>query len=363
MLVGLLAPSALGNQRHPFTDVNQNAPYNNAVQFLWERGIMVGTSDTQFSPNATLTRAMLATIVYRVAGEPQTAFRSVFSDVPSGRWYSVPVTWANDAGIVQGVGGGRFAPDDRLTREQLAAMMHRYAVSRGDNVSVPANVTAPAGTSGWATNYVRWAIHNGFISTSNPSAHASRAETANFVYRFMNQGTTPPTGNIDTLTRNGATFRDLERQGFSRREIQGAFERELIRLVNNYRATHGLWAFTANDTLGNVARLRAEESLVNHSFTHVSETTGLEHTAHFNQITGLRIEFAGENLSGGQITPQGALDAWLRSPPHRYPIMTGAPGVSWDRLTRIGAGFDFGENQPDWDNHTRFALWFSTADY
>jgi len=127
---------------------------------------------------------MVATILHRMAGEPQTAFRPVFSDVPARQWYSVPVTWANDTGIVQGVGGGRFAPNDQLTREQLAAMMHRYARHMGYDLSVPANVTAPAGTSTWAIEYVRWAVHNNFIPTGNPGTTATRAETANFVFQF-----------------------------------------------------------------------------------------------------------------------------------------------------------------------------------
>jgi len=209
MLFGLLNSTALGNQRHPFTDVQPDAWYNDAVQFVWENGIMVGTSETQFSPNATLTRAMVATILYRMAGEPQTTFRPIFSDVTAGLWYSVPVTWANDTGIVQGIGGGRFAPNDQLTREQLSAMMHRYAVSQGYDVSVPADVTAPVGTSNWAREYVRWAVHNSFISANTPNAAASRAETAHFVYRFENPDAPPADGRIDIRDLLGMTFTEL----------------------------------------------------------------------------------------------------------------------------------------------------------
>jgi len=177
-----LGTAPVGNT--PFADVRFSDWFHDAVVHVYGRDIMRGTSATAFSPNDTLTRAMVATILYRMAGEPPTSFRQAFSDVPAGQWYSVPVTWANDAGIVQGVGGGRFSPNDRLTREQLSAMMHRYAVSRGYDVSVPANVTAPAGTSGWAMEYVRWAVHNNFILTGSPGTHATRAETANFVFRF-----------------------------------------------------------------------------------------------------------------------------------------------------------------------------------
>ena len=177
-----LGTAPVGNT--PFADVRFSDWFHDAVVHVYGRDIMRGTSATAFSPNDTLTRAMVATILYRMAGEPPASFRQAFSDVSAGQWYSVPVTWANDAGIVQGVGGGRFSPNDRLTREQLSAMMHRYAVSRGYDVSVPANVTAPAETSGWAMEYVRWAVHNNFILTGSPGTHATRAETANFVFRF-----------------------------------------------------------------------------------------------------------------------------------------------------------------------------------
>ena len=380
MLVGLLAPSALGNQRHPFTDVS--VQHDAAVQFLWERGIMVGTSSTQFSPNANLTRAMVATILYRVAGEPQQSFNNVFTDVPSGRWYSVPISWAHANNVVQGVTSTRFAPNDNLTREQLAAMTFRYAQSNGWDVSFDSRWQAPPNTSTWAISYVQWAVERGFMPVNNgnvlaPNATATRGETANFIHLFMvrynvdrpvnppqggNQQ--PPTGNIDTLTQNGATLGQLLDAGVSRSEIQGAFNREMIRLVNNIRREHGLWEFTVNPTLGNVAQLRAEESMRHNSGTHTSETTGLDFTNHFTAMTGLPTELAAENLSAGHMTPQGAFNGWLASPGHRNFIFSGhhsagawAPMVS---INQIGVGFDFDQNVTSPWGGTRFTLWLST---
>ena len=177
-----VAPPVPGST--PFTDVRPSDWFYDAVRYVFEQDIMRGTSATAFSPSGTLTRAMVATTIHRMAGEPHTPFRPLFSDVVSGQWYSASVTWANDTEIVQGVGGGRFAPRNELTREHLAAMMHRFARYMGYDLSVPAHVTAPAGTSAWAMEYVRWATHNNFIPASAPSASASRAETANFIYRF-----------------------------------------------------------------------------------------------------------------------------------------------------------------------------------
>ena len=371
MIFGLLATAALGNQSHPFTDLPSNPYGHDSVQFLWERGIMQGTSSTQFSPHSTLTRAMVATILHRVAGEPQTTFSNVFTDVPNGRGYSVPIVWAQENGVVQGVGGGRFAPNDTLTREQLLAMMHRYAVSRGFDVSVPANVQAHENTSGWAREYARWGVHNGFLHhTWSPNANASRIDTAIFIHRFMiHYGLAQPIGDIDTLTRNGATWRELHNQGFSRRDIQDAFDREMIRLVNNLRRSYGLPEFIVNATLGNVARLRAEEDTRYgvHPIPHTSHTTGLAFTDHFNAMTGLNIEFAGENLGAGTMNPQQTLNMWLNSPGHRNFIFVGhhsaGDWVAFTGITQIGVGMDFNMTHPiNPYNHAVWALWLSTDD-
>jgi len=372
MLFGILAPSALGSQRHPFTDVP--AHQNDSVQFLWERGIMVGTSSTQFSPNANLTRAMVATILYRVAGEPQATFSNVFADVHNGRWYSIPISWAHANNVVQGVTSTRFAPNDNLTNEQLAAMAYRYAVRLGLDVSVSSNIQTPANTSDWAVTYVRWAVSRGLFPLDDnwriptPNATATRGNTANFIHWFMShydieENRPPQGGNIDELTRNGATWQQLRAQGFTRVEIQGAFEREMIRLVNNLRAEHGLYAFTANATIGNVARLRAEESWYHNSATHRSEATGLEFTEHFNAITGLNVLFAGENLAGGFDTPQITLNMWMGSPGHAAFILVGQPGCGWAWLdmTRVGVGFAFGDNG-HFDT-SRFMFWLATSDF
>jgi len=167
----------------PFTDVNPNDWFYAAVRHVFEQDIMHGTSATAFSPHSSLNRAMVATILSRL-GNNSATFRPIFHDVSSGQWYSGPITWAHDRGVVTGMPDGSFAPGRNIPTEQLAVMIHRYAESRGFNLSVPGHVSAPAGTSDWAVEAMGWAIHNGFLRNQSPHAAATRAETAYFVYRF-----------------------------------------------------------------------------------------------------------------------------------------------------------------------------------
>ena len=169
----------------PFHDVNPNGWFYAAVRHVYSSGIMVGTSATAFEPHAGLTRAMVATILHRADSEPHVPYRPIFSDVVAGRWYSSAVTWAHDTDIVRGVGGSRFAPNDLLTREQLATMMHRFAERRGYYLGVPEHVAVPPGTSTWAQTAMRWAVHNGFIGSTNPRNTATRSDTAEFLYWFQ----------------------------------------------------------------------------------------------------------------------------------------------------------------------------------
>lgn len=171
----------------PFTDVDENAPYANAIRWVYQQHFMNGTSHTTFEPHISLDRSMLATLLHRYVGEPNVAFRPVFSDVLPGQWYTNGIVWANKHQIVNGVGDGRFAPAQTLTKQELAVMFHHFAREMGQNVSVPSHVQAPAGTAPWATEAMRWAVHhNLFLGEGTPTANATRADTAVFLYRFAN---------------------------------------------------------------------------------------------------------------------------------------------------------------------------------
>lgn len=176
----------------PFTDVAENAWYADAVQYVYEKGIMNGTSDTSFSPNDTTTRGMIVTMLHRLEDTP-SAVSSDFTDVAAGAWYADAVAWAAENGVVNGVSATSFAPDTAITREQLAAILYRYAQLKGYDVSVSGDLSGYADASQiseYAITAMQWANENGLITgntatTLNPQGNATRAEVATILMRFI----------------------------------------------------------------------------------------------------------------------------------------------------------------------------------
>lgn len=129
----------------PFTDVNDDDWFSDVVRYVYEQGLMTGTSDTEFSPNLTTTRGMIVSILNRLEGGP-IAESAGFTDVADGDWYADAVNWAASEGIVAGYEDNTFRPNDPITREQLAAMLMNYAAWKGEDVSaraIPAATTTP----------------------------------------------------------------------------------------------------------------------------------------------------------------------------------------------------------------------------
>ena len=181
-----------------FADVARGAWYEEAVNYVVENGYFKGVSDTLFDPDGTMTRAMFATAVGRMAGIDESRYTgSAFSDVPEGQWYSAYVKWASDNGIVNGVGGGMFEPDTKITREQMAAMLYRYAEYAGIDVTPAAGASAAfaafsdsASVSSYATDSMTWTVGAGIINgrtgtTLVPQGTATRAEVATIIQRFI----------------------------------------------------------------------------------------------------------------------------------------------------------------------------------
>lgn len=175
----------------PFTDMNGHWAYD-AVSYAYKNSLMNGVNASRFAPDSTLNRAMMVTILYRMTGSPAVSGNSVFSDVPSGKWYSDAVQWASVNGVVNGVGKDRFAPDTQITREQMASMMMRYAqfkqYSTGKSVDLSAFNDAGS-ISSWALESMKWANAAGLIngrtaSTIAPQDTATRAEAATILMRF-----------------------------------------------------------------------------------------------------------------------------------------------------------------------------------
>ena len=135
---------------------------------------------------------MVVTILYRLDGEPAVTKDIPFADVPAGQWYSNAINWAAANGIVDGYGNGKFGPDDTITREQMAAILYRYASYKGYSVSDLANLTGytdAASVSEWASTAMRWAVAEGLIegtsaTTLSPSGDSTRAQVATILMRF-----------------------------------------------------------------------------------------------------------------------------------------------------------------------------------
>lgn len=175
----------------PFRDVAQGEWFREAVSYVYAAHLMNGTSPDLFSPWETTTRGMIVTILYRYEGSPAAGGAS-FPDVPPGEYYAVPVAWAAASGVVKGYETGLFEPQSPITREQMAAILYRYAQRRGLDVSGRANLSlyADAGQiSPYAVDAMAWAVHTGLITGVDsgilqPGGSAVRAQVATILMRF-----------------------------------------------------------------------------------------------------------------------------------------------------------------------------------
>lgn len=177
---------------HLFTDVNPSAWYHEAVDYVLVNGLMSGYGNGLFGPDDILSRAQLCQIIYNLEGQPATTGGSAFTDVADGAWYADAVTWAAENGIVGGYGGGLFGPEDNITREQLAAILYRYAQTKGYDTASGADLSAygdASDVSSWAIPAMQWACGAGVImgvteSALLPQGSATRAQVATMLMRF-----------------------------------------------------------------------------------------------------------------------------------------------------------------------------------
>jgi hypothetical protein len=166
----------------PFVDVKENDWFYEAVYYCYDQGWFKGVSDTEFAPKASMTRAMVVTVLWRLAGEPGVATTAPFSDVESGKWYSQAVEWAYNMGIIQGYGDGRFGVTDSVTREQLVVMLWRM-LGKPAVTGDLSNFKDADKVSSWAKEAMSWAVGIGVINGDdtgalNPGGQATRAEVA-----------------------------------------------------------------------------------------------------------------------------------------------------------------------------------------
>ena len=178
----------------PFTDVPDGIWYEEAVRFVYDNGIMQGTAEGRFTPYGVTTRGTIVTMLYRLEGEPAVT-GSDFADVADGQFYSNAVAWASANGIVSGYGNGSFGPSDNVTREQMAVILHNYAVFKGYDVSASGDLsvfTDSGAISSWAQESMAWAVGSGLMSGKgsgvlDPSGTATRAELAQMFMNFCGQ--------------------------------------------------------------------------------------------------------------------------------------------------------------------------------
>ena len=185
-------PASDSKPKFPFTDVSTSDWFYSDVMFVYENGLFSGTDSRSFSPNASMTRAMLVTVLYRLEGEPAGTGSSSFSDVRSGSYYEKAVAWAAANGIVTGTGSTSFSPDAKVTREQLAAILYRYAQYKKLDTDAGAKLDSfsdAGNVSDYASEALSWAVSEGLINGASgrlmPKGDATRAQVAAILHRFV----------------------------------------------------------------------------------------------------------------------------------------------------------------------------------
>ena len=176
----------------PFADVAEDAWFRSAVEYVYENGLMNGTTATTFTPNATTSRGMIVAILWRQAGSPTVDYLMEFNDVAPTAYYGEAVRWAASEGIVGGYGDGRFGPNDTITRQQLAAILYRFAQPQGYDTSARADLSGYAdlgAVSSYAVEALQWANAEGLVNgtsatTLSPGGNATRAQAAVILSRF-----------------------------------------------------------------------------------------------------------------------------------------------------------------------------------
>lgn len=176
----------------PFKDVDPSQWYNEGVEYAFDNKLFHGMSATTFEPETSMTRAMLVTVLWRYEGEPQANGGIQFVDVPANEWYTKAIAWASENGIVGGIGHGKFAPEDNVTREQMATILYRYAQEKGYSTASRADLGAfpdHTAVSSWAKDAVGWTVATGIIAGSDgyllPEGDATRAQVATILMRFI----------------------------------------------------------------------------------------------------------------------------------------------------------------------------------
>ena len=177
----------------PFTDVSEDDWFYADAAYLYEKGVMKGTADETFAPSRSVTRGQLAAALYRMAGEPAVTAKAAFTDVPADYWCAAAITWAAENGVVTGYGDGGFRPADAVQRQELAAMLFRFAVYQGMSAVTLEENLAPfadrADVAAYAVPAMNWAVGQGILQSKDgsllPQAPVDRAQLAAMLRRYL----------------------------------------------------------------------------------------------------------------------------------------------------------------------------------
>lgn len=205
LILGLCSAALAAVEDTGFSDVDADAWCADAVEYVRDNGLMSGTSDTTFSPNGTMTRAMLAAVLYRMAGSPAVSGSDSFTDTADGTWYADAILWASGEGVMSGYGGGLFGANDPVNREQIAAILWRYAGSpTAFGVAVP--YADEASISAYAVSAAAWARENGIINGIDgnrfaPKSNATRAQVAAILMNYLSGRQPAPDPEPNNETR------------------------------------------------------------------------------------------------------------------------------------------------------------------
>lgn len=211
-----------------FSDVADDAWYADAVEYVRDNGLMRGISATTFEPDGTMTRAMLATTLYRAAGNPTVSGSDSFTDTADGAWYADAVLWASQQGVVSGYGNNLFGTNDPVTREQIAAILWRYAGSPGADGGQ--NFADKSDISAYAGQAVDWARANGIVNGVNgnrflPQSNTTRAQVAMILYNYLTMAAAEepeqPTGAPRILVAYFSATGNTERVANTIAEVTG----------------------------------------------------------------------------------------------------------------------------------------------
>ena len=299
-----------------FNDLKKDAWYIPSVQHVYFTGLMNGVKEDVFSPNGLVSRGQLVTVLYRMAGEPEVTVDVAFTDVGKNAYYYNAVRWAQSAGVVNGISESRFAPDDRISRQQLCTILFRYAgilklttTQRDPLTSFPdADKLAD-----YAKDPVSWCVATGLVNGKNgmldPGGNATRAEVAKiltFFDAFVNREELTAPENWEQEYLIPDVIPDIDRE-----DPDYLYSREIFDAINAVRGESGLKPFIWSDRVYQAAQTRAKEISEQNAFTH-TRPDGSNYSTVLADF-GVNATIRNEIIAHGFSTSQALVDKWASS--------------------------------------------------